>query len=91
MNIIGKVLRKIKKLILKNNVRSITYYPFVSKTGVVITHISAYGNGNMGDTYLPIALRNLFNTHIGVTKWIASMNINFHTNTTTSGLISWGE
>lgn len=70
MNIIGKVLRKIKKLILKNNVRSITYYPFVSKTGVVITHISAYGNGNMGDTYLPIALRNLFNTHIGVTKWI---------------------
>lgn len=70
MNLIRRILRKIKRLFFVPKVTCIPRYPFISKAGVVITHISAYGNGNMGDTYLPIALRNLFNVQIGVRKWI---------------------
>lgn len=70
MNIVKRILRKIYKLIFGNKVPALSQYPFTSNTGITITHISAYGNGNMGDTYLPIALRNLFNFQIGVKKWI---------------------
>lgn len=70
MSIIKIILRKIYKLIIGNKVPCISQYPFVSVSGIIATHISAYGNGNMGDTYLPIALRNLFNLQIGVKKWI---------------------
>lgn len=70
MGIIKKILRKIYKLIIGNKVPYISQYPFVSDHGIIATHISAYGNGNMGDTYLPIALKNLFNLQIGVKKWI---------------------
>lgn len=70
MNIIKRILKKIYRLINGNKVPRISQYPFVSNFGIIATHISAYGNGNMGDTFLPIALRNLFNMHIGVKKWI---------------------
>ena len=70
MRIIKRILRKIYKLVIGNRVPCISEYPFVSDFGLIVTHISAYGNGNMGDTYLPIALRNLFNSQIGVKKWI---------------------
>ena len=70
MNLVKKILRKIRRLLAGNKVPCISQYPFASNSGIVVTHISAYGNGNMGDTYLPIALRNLFNLQIGVKKWI---------------------
>lgn len=70
MRIIKMILRKIYKLVIGDKVPCISQYPFVSDSGIIVTHISAYGNGNMGDIYLPIALRNLFNLQIGVKKWI---------------------
>lgn len=70
MSIIKRALKKIYKMIVGCKVPSISRYPFVSDSGIIVTHISAYGNGNMGDAYLPIALRNLFNLQIGVKKWI---------------------
>lgn len=70
MSIIKKILRKIYKLVIGNKVPYISQYPFVSDYGIIATHISAYGYSNMGDAYLPIALRNLFNLQIGVKKWI---------------------
>lgn len=70
MNLLTKIIRKIKKSLLGTKVHEIPNYPYSSENGIVINHISAYGYDNMGDTYLPIALRNLFNQFIPVKKWI---------------------
>lgn len=70
MNLLKRVIRKIRKILLGTKVYEIPNYPFSSEKGIVITHVSAYGYENMGDTYLPIVLRNLFNQFIPVEKWI---------------------
>lgn len=70
MKITTRIKRKVKKILQGNKVLQIPNYPFKTNTGITVTHISAYGNGNMGDTYLPIVLRNLFNNQLGVKKWI---------------------
>lgn len=70
MNLLTKIIRKIKKSLLGTKVHEIPNYPYSSENGIVINHISAYGYDNMGDTYLPIALRNLFNQFIPVKQWV---------------------
>lgn len=44
-------------------------YPYTSKKGKSIIHISAFSHSNTGDLYLPVILRNLFNSFIPVKKW----------------------
>lgn len=70
MSLLKRVIRKINRILLGTKVHEIPNHPFSSENGIVITHVSAYNYGNMGDTYLPIVLRNLFNQFIPVEKWI---------------------
>lgn len=63
---------------------SLKKYPYTSKKGKHIIHISAFSHSNTGDLYLPVILRNLFNDFIPVKKWtnrhvfkvVTSKNVN---------------
>ena len=44
-------------------------YPYITKKGKHVIHISAFSHSNTGDLYLPVILRNLFNNFIPVAKW----------------------
>lgn len=63
VNVFNRVCRRIRGL------PQFKQYPFTSKLGIKLTHISAFGYGNAGDLYLPIILRNLFNNSLLVKKW----------------------
>lgn len=70
------MLKKITKRIynkLKSKYISLRPFPTIIKPQLGgklnICHISAFGYGNAGDTYLPIVLRDLFNNALSVKKW----------------------
>lgn len=57
----------IKKLIFDKPFPSIVKY--VPNGKYIASHISAFGRGNSGNTLLPVVLRDLFNSVIGVKVW----------------------
>ena len=66
--LLGKVYRRIKYAMFGQRLPNlISYKPNGSLTAV---HISAFSYGNAGDTLLPVVLRDLFNSSIGVKKWM---------------------
>ena len=70
MNLIKELGKKIKRKLFESKVPQISGYPFASKQGFVVTHISAFTHANTGDLFLPVVLRNLFNSYIPIRKWI---------------------
>lgn len=40
-----------------------------SHKGLMATHVSAFSLANVGDTLLPVVLRDLFNQHIPIKRW----------------------
>lgn len=70
MSLIKKIEKKIKRKLFESKVPQISGYPFESGKGLVVTHISAFTHTNTGDLFLPVVLRNLFNTYIPIRKWI---------------------
>ncbi|MCD8305552.1 MAG: polysaccharide pyruvyl transferase family protein [Prevotella sp.] len=66
-SILRRAIRKIKRILARNRFPHLIKY--IPKGNVNAVHISAFSNGNAGDTLLPVVLRDLFNQTIGVKKW----------------------
>lgn len=68
-----KVKNKIRRLFIDYKLMKYTPffkdYPLISKSGFRICHISAMSDSNMGDLFLPVILKNLFNNELQVKEW----------------------
>ena len=68
-NIVFKLLKRLVFTQKSIKISPIDGFPYTSGNGIKIAHVSAYNYGNMGDTYLPVILKNLINNSIPVQKW----------------------
>ena len=66
--IVRYVYRRLKYAVFGQQVPSLV--PYTPNGMLTAVHISAFSNGNAGDTLLPVILRSLFNNCIGVKQWI---------------------
>lgn len=64
-------LKQTSSLIMKKKekMRPLKKYPYTTKRGIEVSHVSAFNFGNMGDTYLPVVLKNLINDSFPIKKW----------------------